>query len=241
MTDESAELAAYKRLVRTISEKLGVPQDDDGRWTQLLDAIAALREDADKVRAEVWRLEAEDQAKRVVELERRARLALGTLPCGGCGGPHRFDTSVPSVAWNAVIRARGMSEYLCASCILRAFVIAGRSFTATLWGDDLRGVPVEFRVNDAVANDATAVLEENNRLRAALAEVADWLPIDSAPKDGTLILAWSKVWLRPGLIRWGLIYEGGAGVWRDGTVVGYWGTSAPSHWLPIPPPPGGEA
>jgi len=88
--------------------------------------------------------------------------------CGGCGGPHRFDTSVPSVAWNAVIRARGLSEYLCTSCILREFVRDGRSFTAELYGDGMSGIPVEFRIAEQVATDAAKINDENNALRSAL-------------------------------------------------------------------------
>jgi len=93
------------------------------------------------------------------------------MSCGGCGGPHRFDTSVPSRAWNAVIRARGLSEYLCTSCILREFVREGRSFTAELYGDGMGGVPVEFRVSGQVAMTAALVNDENNALRAALDQI----------------------------------------------------------------------
>lgn len=85
--------------------------------------------------------------------------------CGGCGGPHPFDTSIPSVKWNQVIRAAGGSEYLCLTCIVSAFAKAGESFTAVLSGAELHGVSVEFRVDGKVANDARLVQEENNRLR----------------------------------------------------------------------------
>jgi hypothetical protein len=69
------------------------------------------------------------------------------LKCEGCGGPHRFDTSVPSVVWNEVIRARGLSDFLCTNCILEAFAKAGKSFTAQLYGEGLNGLPMEFRIN----------------------------------------------------------------------------------------------
>ena len=93
----------------------------------------------------------------------------GFQPCGCCGGPHRFDTSVPSVAWNAVIREKGLSGYLCLSCVVREFVRDGRSFTTTLWGDGLGGVPIEVRINGQVARDAEAISEENTSLRVKLA------------------------------------------------------------------------
>jgi hypothetical protein len=67
-------------------------------------------------------------------------------PCGRCGGPHRFDTSVDSVAWNRVIRAQTLPEYLCLSCIVLAFVAAGETaLNATLWGEGLDGVAVAMR------------------------------------------------------------------------------------------------
>ena len=56
------------------------------------------------------------------------------LRCGGCGGPHPFDTSVPSPLWNRVIRDGGLSDFLCTTCIVLAFVKAGESFEAELYG-----------------------------------------------------------------------------------------------------------
>lgn len=88
--------------------------------------------------------------------------------CSGCGGPHPFDTTVPSVVWNAVIRSNRLPDYLCLTCIVAAFVRAGQSFTAELVGGGFHGAPIEVRVNDAVAQDATRVSEENTRLRSAL-------------------------------------------------------------------------
>lgn len=112
-----------------------------------------------------------EKNERIEELERRMRLTLSTLACGGCGGPHCFDTSVPSVVWNEVIRARGMSEYLCTSCIVKAFVQSGRSFTAQLWGDDMpSGIAIEVRVNEQPAIDAAKISEENTALRWKLSE-----------------------------------------------------------------------
>jgi hypothetical protein len=105
-----------------------------------------------------------------VELE---RLRWGRLACRGCGGPHSFDTSVPSAAWNAVIRARGLPEFLCLTCIAREFAKAGRSFTAQLWGEEFHGTPIEVRVGERVATDAAAVSEENTRLRSRLSRILD--------------------------------------------------------------------
>ena len=100
----------------------------------------------------------------------------GFLPCSNCGGPHRFDTSVPSAVWNPVIRKRGLHEYLCLSCIVREFVRDGRSFTATLWGDEgtgiwLNGVPIEVRINEQPAQDAARISEENTALRVKIRDL----------------------------------------------------------------------
>src|SRR5688572_5902717 len=117
-----------------------------------------------------WQRRAEAAEARVVELERREKLRSGHLPCGGCGGPHQFDTSVPSATWNAVIRTKGLSEFLCTNCILLEFVREGKSFTAELYGLGLHGTPVEFRVAGQVAKDAALVQDENNALRWKLHE-----------------------------------------------------------------------
>lgn len=66
--------------------------------------------------------------------------------CSGCGGPHPFDMTVPSPLWNRVIRRAGLPDYLCATCILRAFVNAGEAFTAELWGAEFKGDPIEVRL-----------------------------------------------------------------------------------------------
>ena len=62
--------------------------------------------------------------------------------CQGCGGPHSFDTSVPSDKWNAVIRVKGLPEFLCLTCIVREFVKARKDFTAELWGETFNGTPI---------------------------------------------------------------------------------------------------
>lgn len=87
-------------------------------------------------------------------------------PCSGCGGRHPFDTVIPSAVWNAVIRHAELPEYLCTTCIVRAFVRANQGFTATLWGDGLDGVSVEFIIGGNIAIDAALISEENTTLRA---------------------------------------------------------------------------
>ena len=57
----------------------------------------------------------------ILREQKKAREADPSKVCGNCGGPYIYDTSVPSAVWNAVIRTKGMSEYLCAACILGEF------------------------------------------------------------------------------------------------------------------------
>jgi hypothetical protein len=49
---------------------------------------------------------------------------------------------------------------------------------------------------------------------------AGWRPIESAPKDGTRVLLWDG---RRQHVDW----------WNHG----WWNTSRPTHWQPLPPPP----
>lgn len=67
-----------------------------------------------------------------------------------------------------------------------------------------------------------------------------WRPIESAPKDGTVILAWcvhpharwatdDKEWSCPVVTQW-ITHNGGGWTWN-----GMAGTF--THWMPLPPPP----
>lgn len=97
--------------------------------------------------------------------------ATSNPACSLCGGPHPFDTSVPSVVWNRTIRSRGLPEYLCLTCIVTVFACLGESFTAELIGGPFSGgVPIEVCVRGHVANDAARIQEENNRLRWQLSQ-----------------------------------------------------------------------
>lgn len=94
------------------------------------------------------------------------RSVAGT--CGLCGGPHRFDTSVPSALWNAVVRARGLPDYLCTTCVVEAFATANASFPAELYGAGFHGLPLSVEVNGAASRAAALLNDENARLRGAL-------------------------------------------------------------------------
>jgi hypothetical protein len=73
--------------------------------------------------------------------------------------------------WNRVIRANGLPDYLCLTCIVHAFASRGESFTADLVGETIKFVPIAVEVNGKAATDASDVQEENNRLRWRLHEL----------------------------------------------------------------------
>lgn len=93
-------------------------------------------------------------------------------PCRGCGGPHPFDTTLPSVTWNALIRSRpDYHDYLCTTCIVREAALAEQSFTAELWGEEFDGLPIEVRIRGVEATTSKALNDQNAQLRYALAEL----------------------------------------------------------------------
>lgn len=149
----------------------------EAQLASLTEARDGLQADYDETRKEL---------NRVANLLAEECLALAALrdtrhnpACSRCGGPHPFDTTVPSVVWNATIRARGLEEYLCLTCIVTAFACFGESFTAELNGGPFQGgLPIEVRIRDCVATDAARISEENTALRfqiASLAEARDGL------------------------------------------------------------------
>ena len=82
----------------------------------------------------------------------------------------------------------------------------------------------------------------------------DWKPIESAPKDGTPVLLACAGYKSMTVGFWAdpVEYEGEAEGWTlemndpaiDPFSAAYWGgcseCSDPTHWMPLPPPPGSE-
>lgn len=58
----------------------------------------------------------------------------------------------------------------------------------------------------------------------------DWQPISSAPRDGTLVILWSRI--GPGGAD---LYYRANGVWNS--PRGFLSDGDATHWMPLPPPP----
>ena len=117
--------------------------------------------------------------------------------CSGCGGPHPFDTTVPSVVWNEVIRGDGLPDYLCMTCIVAAFVRVGRSFTASLVGSSFHCEAIEIRIHNKAATDAERISEENTRLRVSIFELQSKIDateqrVKELEAELARITAWNK-------------------------------------------------
>ena len=66
----------------------------------------------------------------------------------------------------------------------------------------------------------------------------EWQPIETAPKDGTLVLLYAQGTLASG------VYEAGDWYFWEGEIVdcegrlNHWIKGfGPTHWMPLPPPP----
>jgi hypothetical protein len=97
--------------------------------------------------------------------------------------------------------------------------------------------------DDFVTKVDTAI-EMKDRAEAA------WQPIETAPKDGTLIMIWwlplrydgsllhPEKELAAGHIMDGIRYDADLQTWmRGGTYADYRNNIKPTHWMPLPAPP----
>lgn len=86
---------------------------------------------------------------------------------------------------------------------------------------------------------------EIERLEACICEMVEWRPIETAPRDGTLILCLYPD--RHGQGRLSLRYWA-VGDWPSSGRTEGWSDqhrqlrkTDPTHWIPLPPAPGAEA
>ena len=79
-------------------------------------------------------------------------------------------------------------------------------------------------------------------LRAALQSVLDrklaWMPMDSAPKDGTPICGWLPEWEERAALRWLFTPEWAGWVYTESVLNDMLDSELePTHWLPQLDPP----
>lgn len=67
-----------------------------------------------------------------------------------------------------------------------------------------------------------------------------WEAMESAPKDGSRVLAWREGWDNPRFVRWVLNGRTGTEFWNDADELDAYELERepPTHWLEIPAPPG---
>ena len=152
--DQAVKMAMQKSILRCDGQYLA----DDEQLTAFANACAEIGARESQARIDA------------LEAELAKATAAGKNPsCNICGGPHPFDTVIPSVIWNRVVRDHGLPDYLCLTCIVRAFVAASESFTAEIIGATDIPTTIEIRIDSRDAKDAALVSEENTRLRARIA------------------------------------------------------------------------
>lgn len=66
-----------------------------------------------------------------------------------------------------------------------------------------------------------------------------WQPIETAPKDGSHVLAWRSGWDRPAWVRWVWNPRVGREFWNDADEWDAYELESepPTHWMPLPDPP----
>jgi hypothetical protein len=64
---------------------------------------------------------------------------------------------------------------------------------------------------------------------------AKWQPIETAPRDGSFLLGYYKMWKCPTIIRWQKSQYGDFGYWDCARVCS--DNIHPTHWMPLPDAP----
>lgn len=70
--------------------------------------------------------------------------------------------------------------------------------------------------------------------------MSDWRPIETAPRDGTVIQRWHSIWKAPISVRYkvGVLKDYPNLCWWESTWATGWPDQAfTPHWRPLPDPP----
>jgi hypothetical protein len=122
---------------------------------------------------------------------------------------------------------------------LLACAAALRDYKTLRWQDvDVRAMAAQYAALSEQVKTARAQLDA---LRAA----TSWRPIESAPRDGTVVDLWVKRWNHEtdtfdGKRVTGCRACGGADLWLREYQQGMPANSRPTHWMPLPAPPAPE-
>lgn len=109
----------------------------------------------------------------------------------------------------------------------------------TIWIPDENGVMREYDAGDPYAQE---VFQRNYETVKAQRKEG-WQPIETAPKDGSLVLAWREGWDKPCFVRWIFNSRTETTFWNDSIEYDFYEneTEPPTHWLPIPEIPVNQA
>ena len=106
-----------------------------------------------------------------------------------------------------------------------------------------RELPEQLFGVDCLKTDEEAICKTIDHLNErGLLNGAGWEPIKTAPKDGTYILLYrpAEDGRHKDAVREGKYHRYGiSDTWRVRSG-GNWDIDAPTHWMPLPPPPSGE-
>jgi hypothetical protein len=81
-------------------------------------------------------------------------------------------------------------------------------------------------------------LAENiEKIQKPVKPTSEWQPIETAPKDGTVISVFHKLWKLPISVKWTKYGNNFKWVEQIYYYANYWHGDAFSHWMPLPKPP----
>jgi hypothetical protein len=99
--------------------------------------------------------------------------------------------------------------------------------------NSIQGLKGYYRAPGVSDHQAKVIGDLLGKLAAAL-EAHQWRPIDTAPRDGKVILGFPKIYAVVGYTDW-------AGEWVEDDASDWWCASLlvpqPTHWMPLPNPP----